>query len=409
MAICQAFREQFVLDRWHMLARRYPDVDVTLIGPKQWENREFARLALTAARPIEEERFRVIPVDMVDRRRTLGGWDAPEVSALMKTHHPDFIYLIGVETQDILFRVALAKRLCVPDAKICGFTMRGLDLPYQSIMLRSGLKLVAKGITFRLRWKLAATIYDAYFTHYPHGAEVLRTQGKVTQPIYLQTQVGVDARSYRPDEQSRREVRSRWGLRDEFVFGSLSRIDIRKGLLDILEALPLEGNSKFMMIGDGPDMERVRKEVCERGLEKYVILPGYIERNGPVAAYLNALDGFVHVPQICPDYIDTFPLVVAQAMAVGLPVIAADSGGAPYQLGGKGITVPWGNPSALKRAMEVMAADREKARAMGETLRARLLKSFEISHLTDCFNCTMRDILDGKCDPRHVDQQEFSF
>lgn len=409
MVISQAFRMKFGFERWRMLSQRFQDIDVTLVGPKYWENWEFGFIDSNAAEQIEEERFRLIPIEMVDRKWTLGEWDAPRVSSLVKKHRPDFIYLIGVETSDILFRVALARRLFVPQAKICCFTMRGLDFPDLRSMFRSGWKSAAIGASFLARWKFAASICDAYFTHYPHGAEVLHTQGNVKTPVYLQTQVGVDARVYKPDDQARREIRNRFGLRDEFVFGSLSRMDIRKGLLDILKALPLDVHSKFIMIGGGPDMERVRKEVHERGLEKYVILPGFVERNEPVNAFLNALDGFVHVPPEWPDYIDTFPLAVAQAMAVGLPVIAADSGGMPYQLGGMGVVVPASDPGALTQAMNKMSADRVEARAMGETLRMRLLKSFEISHLTDCFNCNMREILNGKFDHRHVDQQDFSF
>ncbi len=409
MIVCQAFRLNSMFNRWRLLTQRYPDIDMTLIGPKQWENRDFGFVDSTAAESIEEDRFRVIPINMVDRKWTLGDWDAPEITTLIKKYRPDFIYLIGVETGDILFRVAIARILFVHHAKICCFTMRGLDIPTTSSMFKYGWKGVVQGVNFWVRWRLAVRIFDAYFTHYPHGVEVLKKQGKINKPIYMQTQVGVDARVYKPDEKAREEIRRRLGLSDEFVFGSLSRMDIRKGLLDILQSLPLEVDSRFIMIGDGPDMQHIKNEIYQRGLEKYVILPGFVDRNEPVNAYLNALDGFVHVPPEWPDYIDTFPLAVAQAMAVGLPVIVADSGGAPYQLGGKGVVVSANDPKALRIAMNKMAVDKKEAKAMGEALRIRLSKSFEITHLNNCFNCTMHDIIEGKLNPCHFDQQEFSF
>lgn len=397
MVICQAFRMKCTFVRWRQLAQLYPDVDVTLIGPKRWETKDFGALdVFKSEEALEEERFRVISVDMVERRWTRGGWDAPELFSVIKKHRPNFIYIIGEEGSNITFRMALARRLFVPDAKICAFTMRGMDFPFHSI-------------NFRLRWRLACAIYDAYFCHYPRGAEVLRAQGRFTKPIYMQTQVGVDSQVFRPDANARREIRNKWGLRDEFVFGSLSRIDVKKGLLDILNVLPLAGNSKFMMIGDGPDMARVQREVSDRSLDKYVIFPGYIPQNEPVAAYLNALDGFVHIPQILPGHLDTFPLAVVQAMATGLPIIGADSGGVPYQLGGKGVIVPLQDPAALKRAMNEMAAHPDAAKAMGEALRARVMNSFEIRHLTECFNCTMREIMEGRFNPQHADQQDFVF
>lgn len=407
MVICQAFRLPFMFKRWRELTKAFPDIDVTLIGPSTWENRQFGKLDTTACISLEEDRFRIIPVDMVEKKGC-GWWDAPSVSGIIKTISPNIIYLIGVEVSDILFRVAYDRLRYAPKAKICGFTMRGLDLPYKRIVLNSGLGTAKDSILYRTRCKLASAIYDAYFTHYPRGVEVLRNQNKFKKPIYMQTQVGVDSSIFKPDEQARRKMRFKLGLGDEFVFGSLSRIDLRKGLLEILDVLPIGGNTKFVMIGDGPDMPCIEHEVKKRGLQDYVLLPGYIRHHEPVAEILNALDAFVHIPQILPNHLDTFPLVVAEAMAVGLPVIGADSGGVSYQLGSEGKIVPLGDRDALRNAMLEIASNRQQSKEMGERLRKRLLASFEMKHLNRCMYHIINDISKGINNPKHYDQQNFT-
>ncbi len=409
MVICQAFRTVSMYKRWKVLAATYQDIDVTLIGPAKWEDQAFGKISNSACTVIEEPRFRVVPVDMIDCPGLGAWWDAPGVTAQIKKYRPNFIYIIGVRAANILFRVAIAKQRFVPHAKICGFSMQGLDAQYKKIDFFSGLGNARASLIFRTRWKLASFIYDAIFTHYPRGVELLRTQMNYKKPIYMQTQVGVDSTVFKPNKEARARIRKKWGVKDEFLFGSLSRINCQKGLLDILDVLPLDGKSKFMMIGDGPDLDLIKKEVKKRNLSNYVIFPGYVQHHEMASDYLNALDGLVHVPPELPKYIDTFPLAVAESMAVGIPVIGTQSGGIPYQLGGKGIVVPIGDKVRLRSAMNDLVTNNDKAKRLGLTLRVRLMESFEMHHINACFYYTMQDVIKGKFNPQHADQQAFTF
>ena len=44
---------------------------------------------------------------------------------------------------------------------------------------------------------------------------------------------------------------------------------------------------------------------------------------------------------------------------------------------------------------------------MGIELYKRVFKTFEIRHLSKCFNIVMRDIIEGRYDTNHIDQAEF--
>ncbi len=91
-----------------------------------------------------------------------------------------------------------------------------------------------------------------------------------------------------------------------------------------------------------------------------------------VGALLRRTDLFVF-----PTLADTFPLVVLEAMAHGVPVLASNVGGIPYQLDPDcGALVPPGDPEALRVAVEKLASDRGRLHEMGQCARERALTKF---------------------------------
>ncbi|MES2866102.1 MAG: glycosyltransferase family 4 protein, partial [Actinomycetota bacterium] len=76
---------------------------------------------------------------------------------------------------------------------------------------------------------------------------------------------------------------------------------------------------------------------------------------------------------VFPTLADTLPLVVLEAMAQGLPVIASSVGGIPYQLDDAcGVLVEPGDPAALAAAVQRLAAQPMMLAAMGRRARARV-------------------------------------
>jgi glycosyltransferase involved in cell wall biosynthesis len=398
MAICAAFRNEATFTRWRLLANENEDIDVTLIGPKYWEDRTWTESAIVRPKHIKEERFRFIPINMKPLKWLRNGWLSWELLNLIKKYQPDLIYMIGFEIDNIVFEVGLYRLLFLKKTKIVAFTMRGLPLPLHIPH-------------FRLRWSFAKKVFDAYMCHFPAGKMVLEQQGRFLKPIYLQTQIGVDADVFKPDIYLRQKVRESLGIKDEFVFGAACRMVIDKGIYDILDALPVEGKWKLIILGDGEELENFRDSVKKRNLQNYVITPGYVSMGQGVSGYMNAMDCFIHVPRTNLDrnFFDTFPLSVVQAMATRLPVIGSDSGGVPYQLGGKGIIIPERNIQSLHEAMVEVMNNQAIAQKIGSELYLHVQNAFEIKHLTKCFNIVMREILVNIYDSNHVDQASFAF
>lgn len=120
--------------------------------------------------------------------------------------------------------------------------------------------------------------------------------------------------------------RSDLGLRDDaFVIVSVGTLEPRKNQMGLVKLLTgmlrsLE-NCQLVLIGDGQDRGEIAKHVRDNNLQKQVVLLG-LRRD--VDAILPLCDLYCH-----PSRMESFGVAIAEAMAHGLPVIAAPVGGIP--------------------------------------------------------------------------------
>ncbi|CAK6476276.1 D-inositol-3-phosphate glycosyltransferase [Peribacillus frigoritolerans] len=82
-----------------------------------------------------------------------------------------------------------------------------------------------------------------------------------------------------------------------------------------------KNNAYLLVIGEGPDEEKIKSQVLHSGFKDRVILLGAIP-NSEIQQYYSGADIFIN-----PSYSEGFPRVVIEAMACGLPVVATDVGG----------------------------------------------------------------------------------
>lgn len=128
------------------------------------------------------------------------------------------------------------------------------------------------------------------------------------------------------------------------------------------------------LVGDGPDAEHL-KELCSRlDLDRNVVFHGF--RND-VASLLRKSRLFVLSSET-----EGLSLVLLEAMACGLPVVATDVGGnrEVVKNGSTGLLVPPRSPAILADAMLRLLRNRHEAREMGAAGRLRVEKYFDIHH-----------------------------
>jgi glycosyltransferase involved in cell wall biosynthesis len=143
-------------------------------------------------------------------------------------------------------------------------------------------------------------------------------------------------------------------------------------LLSALAGLEPAAFAEAVIVGDGPERERVEDELARRSLDGRLRLLG--ERHD-VPRLLAHADVFV-----LASHSEGLPLSVIEAMAAGLPVVASDVGGLRELVrdGETGTLVSPGDPTALADALRPLLADRALRRRLGWAGRERAKELFDL-------------------------------
>ncbi len=146
----------------------------------------------------------------------------------------------------------------------------------------------------------------------------------------------------------------------------VGRLSPEKGVRTLLAAAEMARDVPLTIAGEGPLAGEVEREVASRRLS-HVRLAGRLA--GPELFTLWRTARATVVPSECYE---NFPLVVAESMALGVPVIASRLGGLAELVteSEAGWLVPPRAPAALALAMQAAMADAERARALGAAGRA---------------------------------------
>ena len=174
---------------------------------------------------------------------------------------------------------------------------------------------------------------------------------------------GVDAATFHPRFRSaemRREMTD--GNSDDTVLVYVGRLSDEKQIEHIRPALEQLPGTRLVLVGDGP---------ARPALERFfagspVTFMGYLSGDRLSQAYASA-DIFVF-----PSRLETFGLVVVEAMAAGLPVVAARVGGVSEIVseGETGYTFDSGDTKAIVAGIRNIARNPENMRRMGANARA---------------------------------------
>ena len=98
---------------------------------------------------------------------------------------------------------------------------------------------------------------------------------------------------------------------------------------------------------------------------------------------------------VVPSFQENAPLTIAEAMAVGIPVVAANVGGIPEMIedGKTGLLIDPYKPKSISDAVSKILSDETLARSMGQSAQDRASKRFTASHACEKTLRAYRDIL----------------
>jgi len=144
--------------------------------------------------------------------------------------------------------------------------------------------------------------------------------------------------------------RQRWGISpDEVVLGVIGRLSPEKGQQIFLEAfqgvVSRAPNRRAVLVGDGPEKERLVQLVRRLDLGNHVLFTGH---DSHIEELYPALDLVV-----IPSLSEGLPNVLLEALLYEKPIVATEVGGIPEILkpAGAGWLVPPGDIRALEAAM----------------------------------------------------------
>ncbi|MFN4242089.1 MAG: glycosyltransferase family 4 protein [Tepidisphaerales bacterium] len=129
--------------------------------------------------------------------------------------------------------------------------------------------------------------------------------------------------------------------------GFIGRLDPVKRVADLLEALPLlPPHYRLDLYGDGPERSRLQRLVRRLELQTRVTFHGMIPRPHEALANLDLL--------VLPSEAEGFGLVLAEAMAAGVPVVATAAPGIVDVVtdGVTGLLAPVARPDTLADTLQ---------------------------------------------------------
>ncbi|NWF82063.1 MAG: glycosyltransferase family 1 protein [Chloroflexi bacterium] len=273
----------------------------------------------------------------------------PGMTAQLRRFRPDLVHLAGTVALGVAGRHA-ARQIGAPLIGAYHTDFPAYSAHYGLGFLRglaySYLRWVHNSCAFTL-CPSSATIADLR----AHGFRRLRLWGR-----------GVDTVRFHPGHRSeawRASVGARPGERLLLYVGRLApekRLDL------LVDALPYLPGTRLVLVGDGPARPALERRLAGAPVH----FAGYLRGNDLATAYASA-DLFVF-----PSDTETFGQVIQEAMASGLPVVAARAGGAldlvrPGETGA--LFVPGSSSDLCSRVREVLRTA-EAGRVMGAAGRA---------------------------------------
>lgn len=161
------------------------------------------------------------------------------------------------------------------------------------------------------------------------------------------------------------------------VVAAMSRLVPVKNYALLLDAFAradgLGGKARLVIIGDGPEKEALECQASSLGLEGRVDFVG--ARDNPMPL-LKKADLFVH-----PSNREGFGLVIVEALAAGVPVVATDCRSGPADIlggGAYGDLVPVGDLAALTAAID-------RALTNPRPVKSEAIEEYRIERIVDAY------------------------
>lgn len=230
--------------------------------------------------------------------------------------------------------------------------------------------------------RAASKMVDAYVAVTPTLARLAVDRAECDPTKLRVVPNGIDTNHFAPDAEARARVRAELGIPENaWVVGTVGRLSPEKnqGLLIDAMAPMLDPRRHLVIVGDGPEQEKLAARA------RATLRPERIHFTGArqdVAALLASFDAFA----LTSDS-EGLPLVLLEAMAVGVPVVATAVGGVPdlVEHGKTGSLVAPGDGTALLTELVRLSTRPQSALETAGVARRLVLERHSTEHMARAY------------------------
>ena len=192
---------------------------------------------------------------------------------------------------------------------------------------------------------------------------------------------GVDRGRFYPDAAARARVRREFGLaEDQLCIGCVGNLFPVKGHMTALQGIEglaaRGGNWRLLLIGEGPERQKLEAFVAQRPDWKGRVQ--FLGTSNRVPELLQAMDVYV-LPSIAEGISNS----LLEAMASGVPVVATATGGNPEVVldGHSGLLFPVGDARCLTDHMLRLQADKHLCADLAANALRRVREEFSLDSM----------------------------
>jgi len=281
----------------------------------------------------------------------------PRLAALLKAFRPDVIDIWEEPWSLVSAQACHLRNRLLPQTRVISETEQNLPKDYPP----------------PFRWLRAYTLRNADFAvaRSDGALQTLRMQGYQGPSEVVPN--GVDATLFHPMDHA--ACRKALGL-EGTVIGYAGRMVEQKGLMDLVNALPLlPVDTRLAFAGSGDFTGALQDRLRVLGLEDRVRF--FPEQTLTVLPqWMNAIDILALPSQTTARWKEQFGRVIIEAHACGTPVAGSCSGAIPGVIGKGGVLFAERDPSALASAILPLCTNPKRRRALGEAGRRQVLAQY---------------------------------
>lgn len=203
---------------------------------------------------------------------------------------------------------------------------------------------------------------------------------------------GLDVSAFAPDSEARSRLREQLKVGDKFAWLAIGRFEEAKDYPNLLRAFKTTAaNAILLVVGQGTLEFKLRDLAASLGIAQRV---RFLAVRNDVPALMNAADAYV-----MSSLWEGMPLVLQEASATGLPIVATDVGGNADVVvnGSSGMIVPPADSEALGQAMQkIMAMPQEQRDQMGRAGRRHVQLRYDMNRVLDGWEELYRELWTAK-------------